>query len=108
MTPHSLVTDIDTTVQELRLEQHRGGFKDKLGRIVSALGRIPDSTPIGFTRDDITRLRELVEQAVEAIEGRLDANVDNQDVQQHLAGTVYEIRKRMEVVSVWFRHQAGN
>jgi hypothetical protein len=25
-------------------------------------------------------------------------------VQQHLAGTVYELRRRMESVETWFRH----
>ena len=104
MTTPSSLGAIDTTVQELRLEPHRSAFTHKLGQIVGALGTIPDAPPKAFTSEDLVRLRELAEETIEAVERRIDSSGDDSTVQQRLAGTVYEIRKRMEAVEVWFRH----
>lgn len=92
----------------MRIEAHRGAFTEKLGRIVSALGTIPDSASGELTTADMARLRELVDETVDAIERRIEVGADDQQVQQHLAGTVYEIRRRMEIVGVWFEHQENN
>ena len=35
--------EIDTTVQELRLEPHRHAFTHKLAHVVGLLGALPDS-----------------------------------------------------------------
>jgi hypothetical protein len=96
--------DIDTTVQQLRLEPHLRAFTSKLAHVVSAIGAIPDSSRRDFTAAALLRLRELAEETVEAIERRIDSGGDGEDVQQQLAGTVYEIRRRMEAVETWFRH----
>lgn len=103
MTTPSPLNDIDTTVQELRLEPHHGAFTRKLAHIVGMMGAIPDSPPLLFTQEDLIRLRVLADEAVEAIERRIDIGGDEEVVQQRLAGTVYELRKRMEAVEVWFR-----
>lgn len=99
--------ELDTTVQELRQEPHHGAFKRKLAHIVGTLGTIPDSSPLSLTQDHVVRLRELAEEIVEAIEQRIESGVDNEASQQQLAGTVYEIRRRMEAVEVWFRRGAS-
>jgi hypothetical protein len=104
MTTPSPLGEIDTSVQQLQLEQHQSAFTHKLAHVVSAIGAIPDSSPQGFTADAMARLRELAEETVEAIELRIDSGGDSEKVQQRLAGTVYEVRKRMEAVEVWFRH----
>ena len=104
MTMPSVLGEIDRAVQELRSEQHQGPFTQKLGHVVTAFGAIPDSPPRGFTADAMVRLRELADETVEAIEQRLDSGGDGNKVQQKLAGTVYEVRKRMEAVEVWFKH----
>jgi hypothetical protein len=104
MSFHARMNALDTTVQELRLETHRGVFTSKLAQIVTAIGAVQDSAPGEVSSDDIERLRELVDETIEAIEQRLEARLDDQDVQQHLAGTVYELRRRMESVETWFRH----
>ena len=95
--------EIDTTVQELRLEQSQSAFTRKLAHVVSAIGAIADSPPQAFTADAMVRLRELVEETIEAIERRIDSGGDAGKVQQQLAGTVYEIRRRMEAIETWFR-----
>jgi hypothetical protein len=104
MSFHARMNALDTTVQELRLETHRSAFTDKLAQIVTAIGTVQDSTSNEVTSDDIERLRQLVDETIDAIEQRLEARLDDQDVQQHLAGTVYELRRRMESVETWFRH----
>lgn len=104
----SFMSDLDTTVQELRLEQHHSAFTHKLAHIVTIIGAIPDSPPQGFTANAMVRLRELAEETVEAIERRIDSGGDGEKVQQQLTGTVYEIRRRMEAVETWFRTSRTN
>ena len=105
MTTPSPLSEIDTTVQELRIEQHYRAFTHKLAHVVSALGAIPDSPLQGFATDALVRLRELADETVEAVERRIDSGRDDEKAQQQLAGTVYEIRRRMEAIEMWFRHQ---
>jgi hypothetical protein len=103
-----IMSALDTTVQELRIETERGAFIDRLAKIVSGLGAIPDALPGEVSAEDVQRLGELVDETVEAIERRLnprlDDELDDEKVQQHLAGTVYELRRRMEAINLWFRH----
>ena len=96
---------IDTTVQELRLEPRHGAFTHKLAHVVGLLGGLPDSSPHGFTTEAMVRLRELADETVEAVEQRLETGGDEEREQQRLAGTIYEIRRRMEAVELWFRHR---
>ena len=101
----SFIIDLDTTVQELRIEAHHGAFSHKLAQIVSAIGEIPDSPPQGFTTEAMVRLREIADETVDAVERRIDSGGDGEQVQQKLAGTIYEISRRMESVELWFRHR---
>ena len=39
------------------------------------------------------------------VERRLESGGDSEPEQQKLAGTIYEIRRRMEAVELWFRHR---
>lgn len=103
MATPALLDELDTTVQELQVEPHHGAFTRKLAHIVSAIGAIPDSSPLDFTQDHLVRVRELAEETVEAVERRIESGVDDEASQQQLAGTVYEIRRRMEAVEIWFR-----
>ena len=103
----SFMSELDTAAQELRGEPSPGAFKRKLAHIVGILGTIPDSSPLHFTKDDLIRLRELAEETVEAVERRIESGGDDEKAQQQLAGTVYEIRRRMEAVEIWFRHFAN-
>lgn len=96
---------IDTMVQELRLEPHHRAFTHKLAHVVTLLGAVPDSPPQSVTAGAMVRLRELADETVDAIERRLEAGVDPEPAQQRLAGTIYEIRRRMEAIELWFRHR---
>ena len=103
-----IMSALDTSVQELRVETRRGAFVDTLAKIVTGLGVVPDALPGEVAAEDVRRLGELVDETVEAIERRLnpqlDSQADDEKVQEHLAGTVYELRRRMEAINVWFRH----
>jgi hypothetical protein len=103
----TILSDIDTTVQELRLEQDRPAFTRRLAHIVTAFGAIPDLPPNAAAATVLARLRELADETIDAIERRIDSGADGLAVQQQLVGTIYEMRKRMEAVEVWFRHFAS-
>jgi len=105
MTPASPLAALDTAVQELRLERDHRAFARELGHVVTVLGELPDSPPHGFATPDMVRLRELAEETVEAIERRIEAGEGNDAAQQRLAGTIYEIRRRMEAIELWFRRR---
>jgi hypothetical protein len=100
----SIVSALDTTVQELRREHQGHAFVDKLAHVVTVLGTIPDSPPVDFTVSDRNRLREIADLAVEAVELRIDGDEDSDSTKQRLASTIYEIRRRMEVIETWFTH----
>ncbi len=104
MTTSSIVSALDTTVQELRREPQGRAFVDKLAHVVTVLGTIPGSAPVYFTVSDRNRLREIADLAVEAVELRIDGDEDNDSTKQRLASTIYEIRRRMEVIETWFTH----
>lgn len=107
MATGSFMNELDTTVQELRLEQHHRAFTDKLAHIVSTIGAIPDWPHQDFAAEDMARLRQLADETVEAVERRIESGGDGEHVQQQLAGTVYELRRRMEAVETWFGHVAN-
>ena len=97
--------ELDTTVQDLRSARDHDVFTTKLKQIVTAVGTFQDEPPPDLTGHSIARLRELVDDTVEAIERRIDAGVDRRRTQQHLAGTVYELRRRMEAVEAMLRRR---
>jgi chemotaxis regulatin CheY-phosphate phosphatase CheZ len=97
--------ELDTTVQELRVERHGAAFTRQLAHVVTGLGAMPDQPAQGFTTDAMIRLRALAEETVDAVERRIDSGGDDEPVQQRLAGTIYEIRRRMESIELWFRHR---
>jgi len=99
------IGEIETTMQELRLERGHRAFTRKLGHIVGLLGALPDSPPHDFTTEAILRLRELGDETVAEIERRLETGADGEQAQQRLAGTIYEIRRRMEAIERWFNHR---
>jgi hypothetical protein len=105
MTISPPLAEIDTTVQELRIETGLSGFTHKLAHVVTALGELPDSPPQGFTTEAMVRLRELADETVDAVERRIETGGDGDAAQQQLAGTIYEIRRRMEVIELWFRRR---
>jgi hypothetical protein len=103
MSPPILISELDTTVQELRFETHHRAFTQKLAHFVSGLGVLPDEPPPDFGEDGMVRLRQLSDETVEAVERRIDSGGDSGASQQQLAGTIYEIRRRMETIEMWFR-----
>jgi len=104
MTTSPTVDALDTKVQEFRLEHRRRTFVDELTHLVTALGRIPDLPAADFKAGDRNRLREMADEIVESIERRLDSDQDSESAKQHLASTIYEVRRRMEVIDAWFAH----
>jgi hypothetical protein len=103
MTTPSPLGEIEAAVGELQQDQNARAFKQKLARVVGIIGAIPDSPAQDVPLATMARLRELVEEAIEAIERRIESGSDGEKVQQ-LAGTVYEIRRQMEAAEAWIGH----
>lgn len=105
MTTSPVISALDTKVQEFRIEKQRHTFVDDLAHLVTALGAIEDLPPADFNTADRERLREMADEIVDAIESRIDSDQDRESVKQHLASTIYEVRRRMEVIDARFRHE---
>ena len=108
MRKSTLVATLDTQVQELRLEDRRRSFVNDLKHIITTLGQIPDSPPVDFGVGDRDRLREIADEIAESIERRIDDGGDDDATKQHLASTIYEVRRRTEIVEGWFAHAFPN
>jgi hypothetical protein len=65
---------------------------------------VPDCAPHALSVAEVTTLRHLAEGVIEQIEARLSARADPASRQQALAGTVYEIARLMEEITIWSRH----
>jgi hypothetical protein len=106
MTTSPVISALDTKVQEFRIEHTRRTFVDDLAHLVTALGAIEDMPPSDFSAADRERLREMADEIVEAIEVRIGSDEDSESVKQHLASTIYEVRRRMEVIEAGFAHES--
>ena len=100
-----IISALDTKVQEFRLEGSRRSFVDELAHLITALGTIPDLPPGDVGAGDRARLREIADEIIEAIERRIDGEKDSESTKQHLASSIYEVRRRMEVIEAWLTHR---
>lgn len=99
-----LIGEIEEAVRQLRAEQVHVHFTSRLAHLVSLMGAVQDSPPERLTSGNMVRLRQLVQEAIDAIETRIDSGRDGQRVQRELVGTVYEITRRLEGVEAWANH----
>jgi hypothetical protein len=104
MADSARVSAIGAMAHALGREEDRRTFVSGLAQVVTALGAIPDSPAVDFTVGDRDRLRTIADEVVEAVERRIDGGRDNEAVKQQLASTIYEVRRRMEVIEGWFTH----
>jgi len=104
MADSAAVSAIGAMAHALGREEDRHTFVRELAQVVTALGTIPDSPAVDFTVRDRDRLRTIADEVVEAVERRIDGGRDNETVKQQLASTIYEVRRRMEVIEGWFTH----
>jgi hypothetical protein len=88
----------------LRNAQRLRVFEEAAADFVRLIGMVPDCAPHALSVAEVTTLRHLAEGVIEQIEARLSARADPAGRQQALAGTVYEIGRLMEEITIWSRH----
>ena len=104
MTPSELVTVVSETAQALVQTESGRSFVKSIEKILDALSRVPDYSSTAFSREEIARLQLAAEQAITAIEVRIETGEDNGSVQLKLARAIYELRRELEEVDRWRRH----
>jgi hypothetical protein len=89
-----------------RLHGARGqrAFDHAADEFIQLIGRVPDAAPHEISSEGIGRLQALAEQVIDRIEERATASADRPATTQALIGRVYEIRRLLEEVDVWRRH----
>jgi hypothetical protein len=77
-------------------------------RFVAFLGTIPDNRFSDVTESVVVTLRREADRLVDCIENRLEVSGDRSSIQQKLASGVYDIRRNMEQVELWLRHDRSD
>jgi hypothetical protein len=81
-----------------------GAFVADVERFVAYLGAMPDNRVSDITESVVESVRREADRIVECIEKRLEHGGDRSSVQQKLASSIYNVRRNMEQVELWFRH----
>lgn len=81
-----------------------GAFVADVERFVAYLGAMPDNRVSDITESVVASVRHEADHIVDCIEERLENGGDGSSVQQKLAASIYDVRRNMEQVELWFRH----
>ena len=81
-----------------------GAFVAHVERFVAFLGAMPDNRVSDVTESLVVSVRREADRIVDCIEKRLEHGGDRSSVQQKLASSIYDVRRNMEQVELWFRH----
>lgn len=81
-----------------------GAFVADVERFVAYLGVMPDNQVTDITEPVAAAVRREADRIVDCIEKRLEHGGDRPSVQRKLASSIYDVRRRMERLELWFRH----
>jgi hypothetical protein len=81
-----------------------GAFVADVERFVAHLGAMPDNQVTDITESVAASVRREADRIVDCIENRLEHGGDRPSIQQKLASSIYDVRRIMERVELWFRH----
>ena len=81
-----------------------GAFVADVERFVAYLGAMPDNRVADITESMVASVRREADRIVDCIEQRLEQGGDRSSVQQKLASGIYDVRRSMEQIELWFRH----
>jgi glycyl-tRNA synthetase beta subunit len=76
-------------------------------RFADALATIPDYPPAELSADGFARVSAIAEQVISQIEHRLAENEIDDQTRDHLADSIYEIRRALEEAFRWRKHYLG-
>ena len=88
--------------------RHGGAFVADVERFVAYLGAMPDNQVSDITESVVASVRREADRIVDCIEKRLEHGGDRSSVQQRLVSSIYDVRRHMEQVELWFRHYRGD
>ena len=91
-------------VKDLPNTRRGAAFVADVERFVACLGAMPDNRASDITEPVVASVRREADRIVDCIEKRLEHGGDRSTVQQKLASSIYDIRRNMEQIELWFRH----
>ena len=78
------------------------GSTKEIATFTALLSTIDDFPPAEFARRDMELIRTLTERVIEQVEMAIELS-DAPRRQQKLASTVYELRRTLEGIGIWYR-----
>jgi hypothetical protein len=99
-----LVPQAVAVAGRVRDAERLGTFEHATREFVRLLGTVPDCAVHEISNAEVLALRTIADGVIDRIETRLASGIDPAVRQQALAGTVYEISRRLEEVTAWHRH----
>lgn len=102
--PSDLIRTASAAAQGLSLDLSGKSFQKLAREFVNALAEVPDLPAAEFTAVEIEQLSSTADHVIAMIERRIEAATDRPALQQDLASTIYDIRRRLEEISRWRRH----
>jgi len=82
-------------------------FAIAAARFADTLATIPDYPASDMSHEAFARVNAIAEQVIAQIEERLDAGAIDDTTGEHLADTIYEIRRGLEEAFRWRKHYLG-
>lgn len=104
MSASDLLSSAVAAVQALEAEPSARTFRKLTREFVDAVAQVPDYPAADFTAAEIERLSTMAESVIAAIERRLQSDDDRAAVQVELAETIYDIRRGLEQIAMWRKH----
>ena len=87
-----------------RTTKHSHAFEKAVEGFARLLATVPDFPPAAFSDNAVGSLQELSEQVIAHIEERVNTKQDSASVQRDIVEAVYEIRRVLENIDRWRRH----
>jgi hypothetical protein len=101
----SIVERAVTSYEVVRAATRRHAFEKGVDAFARILADIPIRSPDHFSDEDFRLLKTVAEGVIERIEQRIDTHKDPGADQLRLVKAVYEIRRDVEVIDRWHRHE---
>ena len=101
----SIVERAVASYEVVRAATRRFAFEKGVDAFARILADIPARPPENFSDEDFRLLKTVAEGVIECIEQRVDTQKDPGADQLRLVKALYEIRRDVEVVDRWHRHE---
>ncbi len=90
--------------ETIRETARRRPFEKALQDFIHLLAEVPYLAARDLSAAEVGVLRAIAESVIDRVEQRIAGDDDATSVQLKLAGSIYEIRRRLENIDQWSRH----